>query len=310
MSTVLFVENPVLRSFRLKGKDAADLLHRLSTNDILAVKEGESVTTFLTTEKGKFVDLITLVRMKVDEFVGISRRNSVVRTIEWIERFIIMEEVTIGLEGSYTHTFVVFSNVAEIRRVKAWLESEFSNDKREGRRKLLTFEEVYGAAALLWVITDRDARSSVAESLRRGGVQSSEQEKLRDFHILSGIPQSEFELTDSINPLESGLYLYVSFTKGCYVGQEVIARTDTYKKLQKRLAAFYLPENVGIFPSRVETDGRESGIITGCAPHTHEGMAKALGYLYSGFEEENLTCTSSGRSIPITRYEPIVWKQQ
>ena len=53
---------------------------------------------------------------------------------------------------------------------------------------------------------------------------------------LIDIHNNKFEFDpklEKINPLETGLYDYVSFNKGCYVGQEVIARLHNYKKYQE-----------------------------------------------------------------------------
>ena len=41
------------------------------------------------------------------------------------------------------------------------------------------------------------------------------------------------EYGDHANPIEAGLYSLIDFDKGCYVGQEVIARLDTYDKVQR-----------------------------------------------------------------------------
>ncbi len=48
------------------------------------------------------------------------------------------------------------------------------------------------------------------------------------------------ELNDSFNPYEVNLIKYVNFTKGCYIGQEVIARLDTYEKVKFNFAGFIL----------------------------------------------------------------------
>ena len=52
------------------------------------------------------------------------------------------------------------------------------------------------------------------------------------FRIKNLIPKSGNEIIDSYNPLDLGLERLIDFSKGCYVGQEVIARLDTYKKVQ------------------------------------------------------------------------------
>ena len=53
--------------------------------------------------------------------------------------------------------------------------------------------------------------------------------------ILLGIPAPGHELTEDYNPLEAGLGEAVSFTKGCYVWQEVVARLNTYDTVSRRL---------------------------------------------------------------------------
>jgi folate-binding protein YgfZ len=57
-------------------------------------------------------------------------------------------------------------------------------------------------------------------------------EMLRLHH---GLPAVGKEITDEYNPHEVGLYPFINFEKGCYIGQEVIARLDTYQKVQRLL---------------------------------------------------------------------------
>ena len=75
--------------------------------------------------------------------------------------------------------------------------------------------------------------------------------------IEAGIPGPEAELNDRVNPLEAGLEEFVSFTKGCYVGQEVIARLDTYDKVQRRLV--HLDAPIGVAPRRIPEFGNPDG---------------------------------------------------
>ena len=55
------------------------------------------------------------------------------------------------------------------------------------------------------------------------------------FRILHEIPGSDCEYGDHANPIEAGLFSLIDFDKGCYVGQEVIARLDTYSKVQRSI---------------------------------------------------------------------------
>ncbi|MBD0362306.1 MAG: folate-binding protein, partial [Coleofasciculus sp. C3-bin4] len=53
--------------------------------------------------------------------------------------------------------------------------------------------------------------------------------------IEQGRPTPDHELTDDYNPLEAGLWQTISFDKGCYIGQETIARLNTYKGVKQQL---------------------------------------------------------------------------
>ncbi|HKQ97304.1 MAG TPA: glycine cleavage system protein T, partial [Candidatus Polarisedimenticolia bacterium] len=53
----VFAERPDLGRLLIAGKDAADLLHRLSTNAVKTLKEGQGVATVFTTHKGRILDL-------------------------------------------------------------------------------------------------------------------------------------------------------------------------------------------------------------------------------------------------------------
>ncbi|MDB9357771.1 folate-binding protein, partial [Nodularia spumigena CS-587/03] len=65
--------------------------------------------------------------------------------------------------------------------------------------------------------------------------------------ILQGRPAPDAELTDDYNPLEVGLWQTISFNKGCYIGQETIARLNTYKGVKQYLWGIRLnaPVEVG-----------------------------------------------------------------
>ena len=62
------------------------------------------------------------------------------------------------------------------------------------------------------------------------------------FRISRGIPAFGAEISNAFNPYEAGLAHAISFTKGCYIGQEVIARLDTYEKVQRELVGLMFEE--------------------------------------------------------------------
>ena len=93
---------------------------------------------------------------------------------------------------------------------------------------------------------------------------------------MQGRPQPESELTDDYNPLEVGLWQTVSFDKGCYIGQETIARLNTYKGVKQNLWGIRL--NAAAEAGMVITAGdNKVGKLTSC---TQDGDNHfGLGYI-------------------------------
>src|SRR6476620_2815566 len=75
------------------GADAIDLLHRMSTNDLLPLinKPGAGAQAVLTTEKGRIIDLITILSHGRDALV-ITSGGREEQVIQWLDKFVIMED--------------------------------------------------------------------------------------------------------------------------------------------------------------------------------------------------------------------------
>lgn len=80
----------------------------------------------------------------------------------------------------------------------------------------------------------------------------------------------------------------MSLTKGCYIGQEVIARLDTYKKLQKRLMGLLLGDDSCVVPgARVSVQERDVGRVTSVAQSPRLNRTIALAYVRSAWAVPN-----------------------
>jgi folate-binding protein YgfZ len=85
--------------------------------------------------------------------------------------------------------------------------------------------------------------------------------------VMAGVPWFPNEICDRRHPLEARLRSLISFTKGCYIGQEVIARLDAYRKVQMVLTRFEGALDPGAsVPLPLQTnEGAEAGLITSIA---------------------------------------------
>ncbi|MBD3224153.1 MAG: hypothetical protein GF313_05450, partial [Caldithrix sp.] len=94
-NTVGIIDQGYLCKLALKGKDALDLLNRISTNDLSVMVTGASRDTIFTSPKGRIIDFCRVVALD-DGYLIVSSRRQCQTLKEWIERFIILEEVQLS----------------------------------------------------------------------------------------------------------------------------------------------------------------------------------------------------------------------
>jgi folate-binding protein YgfZ len=103
-----------------------------------------------------------------------------------------------------------------------------------------------------------------ADLAGRPALAGAEAERLR---MARGEPAAPAELNEEVNPFELGLAARVSLSKGCYAGQETLAKLATYDGVKQQLRRWHLPagEGAGAPAAGAElrdADGQRSGVVT------------------------------------------------
>jgi folate-binding protein YgfZ len=309
---VAVVERPGVGRLRLDGKDTLDLLDRLSTNDLTGLAPGSSVSTVLTTNKGRVIDLLT-VYMLDDHLEALCSRDAVARVMEWIDFYTFDEDVTVAdLTNTTAITGLAGPDAAE-------LVGKLAGDAAADLPPYGVIEAQIGGVAVTIVPTnflgagtfDVVAPAGDGDALRAalGAVaQVVGPEALEAARIERGVPAFGSELNEDHNPLEAGLMDSISFNKGCYVGQEVVARLNTYDKVQRRLAVLRWPpdgDSGGVATGdevapkaapggdNAPGSGKPLGAITSVAEHPNGGYV-GLAYVRRAFESTQVAVGPSG----------------
>ncbi|GIS68889.1 MAG: hypothetical protein CM1200mP8_4470 [Chloroflexota bacterium] len=114
---------------------------------------------------------------------------------------------------------------------------------------------------------------------------------LEIFRIEKGIPVFGSELTERFNPIEAGLSHAISFDKGCYVGQEVVARLNTYDKVKRQLIRLNWNKPGIKKGDDIFSGDQKIGEVTSCAQKTHQNFV-GLGYLARNSNLDEVTIGS------------------
>lgn len=118
--------------------------------------------------------------------------------------------------------------------------------------------------------------------------------------IESGIPRFGIDMTeDNLAPEAEIAHRAISYAKGCYIGQEIIARIRTYGKVAKALRLIRLPNELEALPPSGEKfffEGREVGYVTSSTLSPKHGGKVALGYVRKECNSPGTRLTLSGNS--------------
>ena len=244
----------------LSGRDSQDLLQRISTNDMSRLRQDRPVQTVFTNEKGRIVDVVLVLQLEKERLLLIGQ-NDGVRLREWIEKFIIMEDTKSDLIRPAGHWLLWGTMMEELLRVQP-------------KPDILLAVEEWPSGTVAHLISF-DAKLSDSEFEHQMSFRDTA-DYFDAFRIDHAIPWFGNEISDDTNPLETGLTHLVSFTKGCYVGQEVIARLDTYKKVRRKLVRYALKERPSMVPMPVYHRKEEVGTITTISKNR---QSSGLGFL-------------------------------
>jgi tRNA-modifying protein YgfZ len=93
------------------------------------------------------------------------------------------------------------------------------------------------------------------------GIKELNRSEYEILRVEAGLPSAQHELSEEYSPLEVNLESAISDKKGCYTGQEVIARQMTYDKVTRRLVGLLLGEEIPL-GAQLRGEGKPVGVIT------------------------------------------------
>ena len=264
------------------GEDVLDLLHRISTNDLISLQPGHGAPTVLTTDRGRILDLLAVLNLG-DHILLLTGPNTRDTVIEWIDKYtfvedIILEDVTpstamLSVMGPGADSLLGTLAGVELEPNRSTPASIAGLEAQVIRRDLVDLPRYE-------IVVPRQDSEPVWKELTAAGAVPIGIEAYEAVRVEAGEPSSGRELGEAYNPLETGLWGSISFTKGCYIGQEVIARLDTYQKVQKHLVSLSFSPGARVTPDmKLSREGKEVGQVTSVAVLPTTGEAIGMGYV-------------------------------
>ena len=278
---------------RLTGPDRVSFLQGMVSNDVKKLAPSEGVYAAVLDVNGKVLADLRVLCTE-DSFILLVRASLKQKVVDQLNRYLVADDVTIeDAETGYgvisiqgPHALLLLNAAAPHQDPPVHMYGHFllRFDGREARvvRSTHTGEEGFD------VVAEIENILAIAEALERAGsslgarwIGLDAQEILR---VEAGLPRYGVDMSDENILLETGLDHAVSFSKGCYLGQEVIERIHSRGHVNRKLSGLLLDgHNPAARGDAVLVDGKEVGRITSSvlSPKLHRPIA--LAYLHRDY---------------------------
>lgn len=281
----------------VSGESRLDLINRMSTNLVSLLNPGEGAATVLTTDVGRIIDRVILY---ADESTALmmTGENNEDNIGRYLMRFVFFNDDfrLQPLVNRFVTLFVYGADAgAKLSQIvgseldlplHGWMAATVGDVELT----IHATDPLDGGGFMLKIPVE--GAEAAESALKSAGGEAITEEEFDALRIDALFPRLRHELTGDYIPLETGLWDDVSFNKGCYTGQEIIARMESRGKVTKQLVRFDI-ETGGPLPvgSEVLADKKSVGTIT-----TSIGN-RALGYVKSSVLEQQIDLSANGSPI-------------
>ncbi len=294
------LERPTAGVLVLTDADRHDFLHRMTTNQINKLPEGEATVTVLTNPTARILFAFTVLVRAEELWLLPAPGQTTALERHLRSQIFFMDKVKVRNAGEtlrrarlmgpqVVQRLTDLGFAATTLADDHWLEQDGVVILAQSKFDVPGFEiiappEQYGA--LLAQLTVADVPLLSDESA------------YESYRIELGRPIAGHELTDGYNPLEAGLAWTCADNKGCYTGQEIIARQITYDKITKSLVGVRSAQPLPV-GAEISVDGRAIGTVTSATESVGLQAPIALAIVKRPYHEAGSTVTVDNQPVEV-----------
>ncbi len=294
MSTQTFYRLPCLSVIDVTGKDALRIANNLTTNEIVSLDDHCGRESFVTDVKGKTVGHVWVYRDGPSlRLIGPAGQTDPLAA--HFDRYTIVEDAEVSVLDDQFSVFVLPpDSVPEVipdfhcgRDCQRARQLEDRNDHG--------YEVSWLGSATVVVLVPREQEQAMQDRLCGLKLSVADEQAFHHNRTVAGFPWFGIDFSDNNLPQEVARDAQaISFTKGCYLGQETVARLDAMGQVQKKLVRWTLRGEIPDPNVEVTSGGKTVGRLTSIA-RTSDNEAKAIGIARRSHFEPGAEATGASR---------------
>lgn len=289
--------------FTVAGKDRVRWLNGMVSNNIRDLAPGNGVYAFVLNAQGQIQGdlyafnrgeslILEIDRVQVDSLLTLLRRYIIMDKVEIQDT---TDLIPVGVTGPESRRALEASGftLPDLKPLELlsvhWNGADVTVVRTDN-------PEIEGYE--LWVPAERV--DSLFQTVNSAGASEIHASTVEEFRILSGIPKFGQDIRERTLPQETGQERALNFTKGCYIGQEIVERIRARGSVHRMFTGFELEGQAPPLGTKVQSDGKDVGEITSIAtvPST-EGHHLSLGYLRREFAAPEKDLFADGRKVKV-----------
>jgi folate-binding protein YgfZ len=297
----------------VSGADRASYLQGLLTNDIVALKAGQGCYAAYLTAQGRMI--ADLYVYEVGDLLLVTLEHDVKDVVlAKLDQFIFSEDVKLGdVTDAFAQIAVVGPDAA---RIAALLMPDTSADVLQALPEHGNVRATWhGAPAIVARVSDtgeagfdlfveRAQAAALTGALTAAGTIALDEPTADALRIEAGVPRFHRDMDEETLPLEAAIESRaISFSKGCYVGQEVVIRVlhRGHGRVARKLVGLTLTDGAPPEPGSVVKSGdRDAGQVTSSTMSPALARPVALAYVHRDFLEPGTALTVDGADAIVT----------
>jgi len=277
---------------RVTGEDRARLLHAMVSNQVETLKPGEGCYAFFLNAQGRILADVNVLCFE-DYFVLDTEPETRTKVYEHLDRYIIVDDVTLEDETDRIATISIEGPQAVAALAALGLPEPSGWVTAAGDRIVAKLDTTgRGGFFLMFPIAEKEA---ITAHLRAVGFPSATPDDARTVRIECGHPRYGEEITERYLVQETGQLQAVHFSKGCYLGQEIVERVRSRAQIHRVLRKLEIDtETPPAAGAKLKSGDAEAAEIASAAFSPASGKTVALAYVRTPFSEPGTSLMLEG----------------
>jgi aminomethyltransferase len=274
-----------------RGRDRARLLHNLTSNEVKKMLPGQGCYAFLLTPQGRIQADLTLLCFP-EHFLIDTEPELREKVQQLIRKYIIADQVELEDVSEATGSIAVEGpGSAEILKKIGAPAPDTAYGHESWGDATVAAVSVTGEPGFR-IYCGASRTHGIMDEIRAAGAVAASEGDVRAVRIENGRPRYGEDIRETTLPQETQQMHAVSFTKGCYLGQEIVERIRAQGHVNKKLVR--LRGDGPLAPGgKLAAKGADAGEITSAV-----GSA-AMGYVRTNFAEPGTQLEAGGVAVQV-----------